>query len=385
MDHTPISIRTSDRTAEIAWFGDLCGGDTAYLGELDNARRSNFDHCRNIVANADRHGFENILLPSSYQVGQDPFAFAAGVATHVSNISLLVAHRFGELHPPMLARTISTVDHLLEGRFNLNVISSDLPGLREDGALRYQRTREIIEILRQAWTQERIQFKGDLYEFDLPTDPVKPYQQNGGPLLYFGGFSDEARDVCAQYCDVFLMWPDTEQGLEATMRDMSARAAKHGRKIDFGLRVHVIVRESESEAQVYSQHLLSRLDAERGTEIKHRSQDAKNLGVQHQDSLRASATDEGYAEPLLWTGIGRARSGCGAALVGTPDQIIAKLNRYMDLGIRAFILSGYPLMEECDLFARYVLPFLPNEKLARLQGRLPDTQPVTPLTTAPLR
>jgi len=101
--------------------------------------------------------------------------------------------------------------------------------------------------------------------------------------------------------------------------------------------------------------------------------------------LRASADGEGYAEALLWTGIGRARSGCGAALVGTPDQIINKINRYMDMGIRAFIFSGYPLLDECDAFARFVLPALPNEKLARLQNRLPTETPETPLTFAPLR
>lgn len=379
------TIRTTQKTAEIAWFGDLCGGDTQYLGVLDNNRRSNFKHCKNIVLKADENGFNNILLPSSYIVGQDPFTFAGAVAPFTQNISLLVAHRFGELHPPMLARTISTLDHLLEGRFTLNVINSDLPGLKEDGALRYQRTREIIEILRQAWTQERIQFKGELYDFDLPSDPVKPYQQNGGPLLYFGGFSPEAREVCAQYCDVFLMWPDTEEGLQKTMQDVSAKAAQFNRTIDFGLRVHVVVRETANEAHDYTHLLLSKLEKERGEELKNRSQDSKNMGVLHQDTLRQSADNDGYAEPLLWTGIGKARSGCGAALVGTPDQIINKINRYIDMGIRAFILSGYPLIEECDLFAKYVLPYLPNEKLAQLQGRIPNTEPVTPLTTATLK
>ena len=380
-----FSIRTTKRTAEIAWFGDLCGGDTQYLGVLDNQRRSNFENCKNILTEADKQGFQNILLPSSYQVGQDPFTFASGIAPYIQNISLLVAHRMGELHPPMLARTISTVDHILKGRFNLNVISSEMPGVKEDGKMRYQRTREIIEILKQAWTQERIQFKGELYNYDLPADPVKPFQQNGGPLLYFGGFSDEARDVCAQYCDVFLMWPDTEEGLLNSMSDVSKRAEKYGRKLDFGLRVHVIVREKESEAEEYTHKLMSKLEADRGQEIKERALDAKTVGVNQQNALRESANKEGYAEPLLWTGIGRARSGCGAALVGTPDQIIQKLNRYMDLGIRAFILSGYPLVEECQLFGKYVLPNIPNEKLAVLQNRIPGEEPITPLTTAELR
>lgn len=379
------AIRTEKRTAEISWFADLCGGDTEFLGVLDGNRRSNFSHCKDIVLRADRHGFENILLPSSYVVGQDPFVFAGAVAPFTKNISLLVAHRFGELHPPMLARTISTLDHILEGRFTLNVINSELPGLKEEGSLRYQRTREIIEILKQGWTKDYIDFEGELYRFQMPTDPVKPYQQNGGPLLYFGGFSPEARDVCAQYCDVFLMWPDTEKGLETTMKDVSEKAAVYGRKIDFGLRVHIVVREEEKSALEFTQRLMSKLELKMGEELKNRTQDAKNMGVLHQKELRENSDRDGFAEEHLWTGIGLARSGCGAALVGNPDQILLKINRYMDMGIRSFILSGYPLQEESDLVKKYILPYLPNEKLAKIWKRIPDSPPVTPLTNALLK
>jgi alkanesulfonate monooxygenase len=380
-----IPIRTSGRTAEISWFADLCGGDTAFLGQLDGQRRSNFSHCQRIVQQAETLGFHNILLPSSYMVGQDPFTFAAGVAPSIQHISLLVAHRFGELHPPMLARTISTLDHLLQGRFTLNVINSDLPGMKEEGKVRYQRTREIIEILRQAWTQDEIHFRGEMYQFDLSAEPVKPYQQNGGPLLYFGGFSPEARDVCAQYCDVFLMWPDTEEGLKNTMKDVSDRAAAYNRKIDFGLRIHIIVEENEEQAWLSTQKLMSRLEVKRGEELKNRAQDAKNMGVLQQNHLRENAGKDGFAEELLWTGIGLARSGCGAALVGSPDQITDKINKYIDMGIRSFIFSGYPLIESAIKFENYVLGRLPNEKLAKIQGRIPENEPMTPLTTQRLR
>jgi alkanesulfonate monooxygenase len=285
----------------------------------------------------------------------------------------------------MLARTISTLDHILEGRFTLNVINSELPGLKEEGSLRYQRTREIIEILKQGWTKDYIDFEGELYRFQMPTDPVKPYQQNGGPLLYFGGFSPEARDVCAQYCDVFLMWPDTEKGLETTMKDVSEKAAVYGRKIDFGLRVHIVVREEEKSALEFTQRLMSKLELKMGEELKNRTQDAKNMGVLHQKELRENSDRDGFAEEHLWTGIGLARSGCGAALVGNPDQILLKINRYMDLGIRSFILSGYPLQEESNLVKKYILPYLPNEKLAKIWKRIPDSPPVTPLTNALLK
>ena len=169
------------------------------------------------------------------------------------------------------------------------------------------------------------------------------------------------------------------------MADMSQRAAAYDRTIDFGYRVHVIVRESEREARAAARHLVAELSDERGAELKHRSLDAKSAGVLRQDQLRDQADNEGYIEEHLWSGIGRGRSGCGSAIVGDPDQVYNKLQRYIDMGMRSFILSGYPLIPECELFARYVLPRLTTTRLAAVQGRLPNTPPVTPLTTGPRR
>lgn len=380
-------IRTEDRIAEVAWFCDLCGGDTEFLGQLDPSRRSNWAHTSDILRTADALGFSNILLPTSYVVGQEPIAFASAIAPFTQNISLLVALRTGEYHPPMLARALATLDHLLEGRLTVNIINSDLPGYSEAPEMRYQRCAETIEFLKQAWTQpERIEFEGQLYgRMSLPAAPVKPYQQNGGPLLYFGGISPGAREICAQYCDVFLMWPEPEESLYETMQDVSARAQRHGRLLDFGLRIHVVVRETEAEARAWARRMMSRFDAARGAALKNRTQDAQSLGVKRQDTFREGADDEGFLEEILWTDIGRARSGCGAALVGSPEQVLRQLNRYMDMGIRAFVLSGYPLKEESEYFARLVLPHLPNVRLGDAQGRRPRETPVTPLTSGELR
>lgn len=367
------------RQVEVAWFAPICSDDYAYLGVPDGRLKSSFAHTSDILFTADRLGFGNILCPSSYQVGQDTLTFAAAVAPRVQQMSLLAAIRCGELHPAMLARTVATLDHILQGRLTLNIISSDMPGESMESAQRYRRSHEVIAILKQAWTQERICFKGEFYDMDLPTDPVKPYQQKGGPLLYFGGMSPDARALCAKHCDVFLMWPETEDKLQANMEDLSARAAEHGRSIDFGLRIHMIVRDSEAEARAYAERLVSKLDDAQGAEIRSRALDAKSLGVAKQAEMRQVADDAGYAEPHLWTGIGRARSGCGCALVGSPEQIAAKIERYIDMGFRSFIFSGYPHKDECERVARHVLPRLQTGSLAKLHGRIPGTVPHTPL------
>jgi alkanesulfonate monooxygenase len=133
----------------------------------------------------------------------------------------------------------------------------------------------------------------------------------------------------------------------------------------FGYRAHVIVRATEREARAAAQRLVSRLDPDTGERIRRRSLDTGSAGNVRQTELRDDADDDGFVEPQLWTGIGRARSGAGAAIVGDPDQVLAKLHAYRELGLDAFILSGYPHLAEADLFARHVLPHLDHGPLPR--------------------
>ena len=375
----PIEIRSREvKGAEVSWFAPICDGDDRYLGERNIKYKSNWENTSNILLSADKLGYRNILCPSSYQVGQDTLPFVSAVSPLTQNINILAAIRCGELHPPMLARTLSTIDHILKGRLTVNIISSNLPGEDLPSEDRYQRSREVIEILKQAWTKEEIYFSGQFYKFKLPTNPVKPYQ-NGGPLLYFGGYSPPAVDLCAQHCDVYLMWPETEGNLRNLMENMSQKAAKYKRKVDFGLRVHVVVRETEEEAYEYAESIISKLDLDIGQELRERALDAQSYGVSRQKEMREQSSRDGYVEPHLWTGIGKARSGCGAALVGNPDQIVEKLNRYMDMGIRSFILSGYPNLDECNRFAELVLPRLQTFSMPQIQGKTSKKLPLSPL------
>ena len=365
--------------AEVSWFAPLCDGDDDFLGNRNPEFKSSWENTSKIIKKADELGFRNVLCPSSYQVGQDTLSYVAGMAPLTEQINFLAAVRCGELHPPMLARTIATLDHMLKGRLTVNIISSDLPGPKLSSPERYARSREVIEILKQSWTQDRIEFNGKYYQLDLQTDPVKPYQQNGGPLLYFGGYSPDGVDLCAEHCDVYLMWPETEKKLQELMNNMTNKALEYDRTVQFGLRVHVIVRETEQEARDYAKNLLSKLDLDLGKDIRNRAQDAASLGVARQAMLREEADNQHYVEPHLWTGIGLARSGCGAAIVGDPDQVLAKLERYMEMGIRSFILSGYPHQQECELFAKHVLPRLKTVSLPEVLGRRPNKTPNSPL------
>jgi alkanesulfonate monooxygenase len=346
---------------EVSWFSALCDDDYEFLGVPDPALRSSWEHCRDIALAAEAGGYDNLLLPSGYTLGIDSVSFAAAIAPLLTRMQLLLAVRMGEMWPPQLARQLATVDEILRGRLTVNIISSPLPGETMDSAPRYRRTLEYMLVLHDLLDGRPVDFHGD--HLDLTLDPPRLTPPDGCPPLYFGGLSENAREVAAQAADVFLMWPDTLDGIAETIADVRARAARHGRTLRFGYRAHVIVRDTEEEARAAARRLTSRLQVQDGERIRGRSLDTASRGNARQTELRDLADAEGFVEPGLWTGIGRARSGAGAALVGDPDQVLAKLHAYRDLGLEAFILSGYPHLAEADLFARHVLARLDHGPL----------------------
>ncbi|MDX1447445.1 MAG: LLM class flavin-dependent oxidoreductase [Acidimicrobiia bacterium] len=351
-------------TMEIAWFGALCDDDYEFLGVPDPELASSWPHCRDIVQTADRLGFDNILLPSGYELGVDTTTFASAIATHTEDINLLVAVRMGETWLPQLAKQMASIDRMADGRLTINIISSDIPGQKLDSAPRYLRTIEWMQVLRALLNGESVDYHGEFV--DLTIDPPRIRTVSGTcPPFYFGGFSEDAKNVAAREADVFLTWPDTVSAVGKTAREMQDRAGEHGRELLIGLRSHVIVRETEAEAKDAADRLISKLDPEIGAAIRGKSLDAASVGVQRQAALRDSADEAGYAEPNLWTGIGKARSGAGAAIVGDPDQVVEKLEAYADAGVSAFILSGYTHIGEAERFAEMVLPRLDHGKIHR--------------------
>jgi alkanesulfonate monooxygenase len=340
-------------TVEMSWFSALCDDDYEFLGVPDANLKSSWEHCRNIVLTADRYGFDNVLLPSGYGLGIDNTTFAAGMAP-LTSMRMLLAIRCGEMVVPQLARQLASLDQMLGGRLTINIISSDVPGEVLDSESRYRRSTEIMYCLRELLDGKPVDFHGDFVQ--LTVDPPAARTVSGrSPLFYFGGLSPAARECAASGADVFLMWPDTTDKMLVVKADMDARAAAKGRTLRYGWRSHVIVRETEDEARAAARRLLSKLDPDTGEAIRKKSLDTNSAGVANQVALRE--------ERHLWTGVGRARSGAGAAIVGDPDQVLGKINELAGAGIGAFILSGYPHAAECDLFARHVLPHIDHGRL----------------------
>ena len=343
--------------SEISWFSALCDDDYEQLGVPQLDLRSSWEHCSDIVHAAQDGGFDNVLLPSGYDLGIDTLAFASAIAPSITTMKLLAAIRCGEVWVPQLARQLATINQILNGRLSINIISSEMPGETLDGPSRYARTLETMTALRTLLNGQRLDIDGE--HLQLHVDAPRICRDSPStPQFYFGGLSDEARNVAAAGADVYLMWPDTEDVIAETITDLQRRASACGRTLKFGYRVHVVVRETEDEARSAAAHLISAVDAATGDAIRSRSLDSTSVGVRRQAELRESAGNDGFVEPHLWTGIGKARSGCGAAIVGTPQQVIDKIHRYEAMGIEAFIFSGYPHKDEAERFADLVLPHL---------------------------
>jgi alkanesulfonate monooxygenase len=242
---------------EISWFSALCDDDYEFLGVAEPGLQSSWEHCRNIALAAEAGGYDNLLLPSGYTLGIDSVAFAAGIAPLLHRMQLLLAVRLGEMWPPQLARQLATIDQILGGRLTVNIISSDLPGQALASEPRYRRSLEIMNVLRTLLRGESVDFHGEF--IDLKLEPPRLRPPGGCPPFYFGGLSDNAREVAAEAADVFLMWPDTMDGIADTIADVRERAARRGRTVRFGYRAHVIVRESEREARAAARRLVSKL------------------------------------------------------------------------------------------------------------------------------
>jgi len=345
-------------------------GDSRYLGTSRGARAVDADYTRQIAVAADTLGYDGVLLPTGRSC-EDAWVVASSLIHATRRLKFLVAIRPGLSSPGLAVRMASTFDRLSNGRLLINVVTGgdqgelEADGVFADHAERYEISDEFIRIWRAAlageggdagvhFTGKHLTVKGarTLYP------PVqKPY-----PPLYFGGSSEAAHDLAAEQMDVYLTWGEPPAAVAAKIADIRARAEKHGRKLKFGIRLHVIVRETNEEAWAAADKLISHLDD--ATIAKAQAAFAKmdSVGQQRMAALHGGRRDKLEVAPNLWAGVGLVRGGAGTALVGDPETVAARMREYADLGIETFILSGYPHLEESYRFAELVFPLLGKGK-----------------------
>ena len=349
---------------EFGWFLPTMG-DSEVIGPP--TRPATLDYLVEVAKAADEAGFKFALVPVGTTC-QDAWLASAVVAGRTEKLKFLVAMRPGFVAPTLAAKMSNTLDQLTGGRVLINVVTGGYPAeLAADGDFtehdeRYARTQEFMQVVRKAWTEEtRWDHEGTYYRVEGGNVFPRPYQRPYPPF-YFGGASEAARKVGAEETDVYLLWGETLPMVRERIADMRARAAAVGRTLRFGMRIHIIARETEVEAWAAADELVAHIPEGFQTAMDKVLSRTDSEGERRQQGMRKE-TEDLVIGPNLWTGIGKARVGVGAAIVGSGESVAARLKEYVDEGIETFILSGYPHLEEAQRFGKYVMPYFAGRRV----------------------
>jgi alkanesulfonate monooxygenase len=349
----------SSEAAKFLWYLPT-HGDNRYLGSEEGARPADLHYMQQIAQAADRLGYYGILLPTG-RFCEDAWIVASALAPLTDQLRFLVAVRPGLLTPTLAARMTATLDRLSGGRALINVVTGgDSTESKAEGIFlghdeRYAVTREFLQIYRRLLAGEEVCQSGERLSVD-GAKLVFPPVQKAGPPLYFGGSSPAGIDVAAETIDKYLTWGEPPAQVAEKIAIASHAAARKGRRLTFGIRLHVIVRETNDEAWAAADALISRLDDKTIALAQQNFSRTESVGQKRMAALHGGRRDKLEISPNLWAGIGLVRSGAGTALVGDPDTVAARIAEYQALGIDTFIMSGYPHLEEAYRFAELVFP-----------------------------
>ncbi len=354
---SPATSTSTDAPLDLLWFCQLAA-DGEFLGAGPH-RKPTLPYLASLVETAAEMGFSSLLTATNFHAEHDAWTASIATLARTQGAGLLVAVRPGTFHPAIFAKMAATAAALFPGRLRINIVTGSNPaenamyGDAESHDTRYARTHEFVEVLRELWTEPVVNHAGTFYTTTGAVLEPKP-----SPMIpiYVGGHSAPAQALAAQLADVYLVWGDTLPSIAARLATMREHEAVAGRSVRYGLRVHVVVRETEADAWQAAERLISRIDPAVRAAFASASGSADSEGQQRQRALSSGASL--VVEDHLWAGVGVARTGVGVAIVGNPEQVEAKLRAYQALGISTFILSGYPHLEECRRFGELVMPRL---------------------------
>ncbi|MCQ8872974.1 FMNH2-dependent alkanesulfonate monooxygenase [Mesorhizobium sp. LMG17149] len=363
---------------KVLWFLPT-HGDSRYLGTAEGGRSVDLPYLTQVAKAADTLGYYGVLLPTGRSC-EDSWVIASALVPMTERLRFLVAVRPGLQSPTLAARMTATLDRISNGRLLINVVTGGDPlenkgdGIFLSHAERYEVTQEFLRIYKRVLSGETVEHQGKHFRIEdgrLLFPPVQtPY-----PPLYFGGSSDAGSVVAAQEIDKYLTWGEPPADVERKLDGMRELAQKAGRNLSFGIRLHVIARETTEEAWAAADRLISRLDDATIASAQKVFARMDSVGQARMSALHGGNRAKLEIAPNLWAGVGLVRGGAGTALVGDPDTIAERIDEYRRLGIDTFILSGYPHLEEAYRFGELVLPKLPTDHLVKAAGSSVNTGP----------
>lgn len=341
-------------------------GDSRYLGVTTGGRAVTFPYLKQVAQAVDELGFTGALLPTGRSC-EDSWVVASSLLSVTSRMKFLVAVRPGLSSPSQAARMASTFDRLSNGRLLINVVTGGDPvelagdGLHLNHTERYELTDEFLTIWRDLLEKGEADFSGNYLSIDNGKLLYPPVQQPYPPL-YFGGSSEIGQEIAAKHVDYYLTWGEPPAKVAEKINEVRKLAAKHGRTVRFGIRLHVIVRETEQEAWAAANDLIKYVDEDLIASSQKIFSRFDSVGQRRMSELHNGSKDQLEISPNLWAGVGLVRGGAGTALVGDPETVAQRMKEYEDIGIETFILSGYPHLEEAYRVSELLFPHLPLEK-----------------------
>uniref|UniRef100_UPI00210DB849 FMNH2-dependent alkanesulfonate monooxygenase n=1 Tax=Chitinolyticbacter albus TaxID=2961951 RepID=UPI00210DB849 len=325
-------------------------GDGRYLGTQHGARTVDHRYLAQIAQAADRLGFEGVLIPTGRSC-EDSWVVAASLAPLTERLKFLVAIRPGIISPTVSARQAATLDRISNGRLLINVVTGGDPDEQHgDGSFlthaeRYEVTDEFLRIWRGVLSGEAVDFEGKHLTVKNAKTLFPPVQQPYPPL-WFGGSSEPAKALAAEQVDVYLTWGEPPAAVAEKIREVRELAAAQGRTVKFGIRLHIIVRETSEEAWKAADELIQYVTDDTIAAAQKAFARFDSEGQRRMAELHGGRRDQLEIHPNLWAGVGLVRGGAGTALVGSAEEVAALVKEYHALGIETFILSGYPHLEE---------------------------------------
>jgi alkanesulfonate monooxygenase len=350
-------------------------GDGRYLGTAHGARAVSLPYLKQIAQAADELGYAGALLPTGRSC-EDAWVVASALIPVTRQLRFLVAVRPGIMSPTNAARMAASFDRLSDGRLLLNVVTGGDPAEAEgDGVFlghdeRYAVTDEFLTVWRRVMAGETVDFVGKHVRVK-GAKLLYPPVQAPHPPLYFGGSSAAAHTLAADHIDVYLTWGEPPAAVAEKVADIRKRAAAQGRKIKFGIRLHVIVRETTAAAWEAAHALIQHVDDAAIAAAQSAFGRFDSEGQRRMSELHRGRRDQLEISPGLWAGVGLVRGGAGTALVGDAETVAERMKEYAALGIETFILSGYPHLEEAYRTAELLFPRLPvAQRAAQFQGSI---------------
>ncbi len=363
------------------------GGHGVATGSAGAIRPATLGYLGQIARSAEQLGFEAVLTPAGAWC-EDAWLTTGMLAEVTKRLKFLVAFRPGLISPTLAAQMAATFQRHSGGRVLLNVVTGGESAEQRaygdflDKAQRYQRCAEFLDIVTRLWHGQTVSHQGAHLRVEGAYLPLRPRPV---PPLYFGGSSAEAGPVAARYADVYLTWGEPPAAVAAKLRWMDGLARQAGRTLRYGIRLHVVTRDTAHEAWLQAHRLLEGTDEAMVRAVQEGLAQSESEGQRRMRELHGGSTDNLEVSPNLWAGIGLLRGGAGTALVGSHTEIADRIEEYAALGISEFILSGYPHLEEAYWFGEGVLPIL--RQRGRWEHPAPDSEhagiTATPFAPAP--